>query len=318
MAEDPEHPGFIRVPITTIRPDIPLEFRVFAEICGELLLYSRPGSSFGTSRRSQLLHSGSPFAFIATGEREQYFEYLENNITALLDGPAENTSERVTRCYSLGHLVTKRLMDDPGSPGVRTMTLEWIDSTRILLDRDEGVLAGFVRILDVAPDLFQHSLHSCLYGLALAREIEIGDAAESADLAIGLLLHDVGHLLLPEYYGKLSRPLTGDEINTVRQHPRLGYEKVEELDWIGSIAKDVILNHHERPDGNGYPSGKRTHELTRFAKLASIVNTFDALTTNRPYREAVGSMEVLQRMIRMGPNTFDMKILATFVRMLSQ
>ncbi|MEM7262130.1 MAG: HD domain-containing phosphohydrolase [Planctomycetota bacterium] len=310
--------SFFRVPVASLTPGTLIGFSLFAEVAGELIAFVAAGQSFQRHHRLTLLDAGQGDAYVPVHDRERYFQYLENNIAELLkfDGPVGE--EQLSKVYDVGEVVTRELIEDPGEPQTRRLATSWVSQSAALFgpSQDDSVLGNMVRVLDVAPDLYQHSMHVCLYGLALARELGSAESEELSDFGIGLLLHDVGKLAIP---GCLEATGSLDDASRerIQQHPQLGYDRVQGLNWVGAIARDVILHHHERPDGRGYPGGLRPADLTIHAKIAAVANAFDARTTERPYRPASPSIQVLGGMIDEGRGAFDAKILATFVRMLS-
>ena len=112
-------------------------------------------------------------------------------------------------------------------------------------------------------------MHVCLYGLALARAAGIGSSHERADFGTGLLLHDIGKLSLPSDLTNGEGEPSEEDWELIRQHPRRGLEKVEGIEWIGKIARGVILDHHRHLDGGGYPDGEG--EISPFTHIARSI-----------------------------------------------
>ena len=135
-------------------------------------------------------------------------------------------------------------------------------------------------------------------GLLLAREV-VPEEADDEQLAYGFLLHDVGKLAVPD--AVLTKPgrLTGGEWELMRSHPREGARILAGIPFLGR-ALHIVLYHHERWDGGGYPHGLKGEEIPRWARLFAVVDTVDAMTSDRPYRAALDSRRRRRRAARPG------------------
>jgi response regulator RpfG family c-di-GMP phosphodiesterase len=130
----------------------------------------------------------------------------------------------------------------------------------------------------------RHAERVAAYGLSLAAAcgMQLGDHPE---IEFGFLLHDAGKVAVPDAILFKPGPLTGAERLIMQQHPVTGWEIVREIEFLGA-ARDVIRHHHERWDGTGYPDGLRGDGIPLSARIFAVADTLDALTTNRPYRQA--------------------------------
>jgi putative two-component system response regulator len=131
----------------------------------------------------------------------------------------------------------------------------------------------------------------------------------------GGVLHDIGKIGVSEAILLKPGPLDDDEIEQLRLHPEIGARIVSQMRFAPEVGP-IILGHHERWDGCGYPNGLRGEEIPIGARIISIVDAYDAMMTNRPYRAALGLDEVVQR-LRAGRGTqFDPSLLDVFLRLL--
>jgi HD-GYP domain-containing protein (c-di-GMP phosphodiesterase class II) len=141
----------------------------------------------------------------------------------------------------------------------------------------------------------KHAERVAAYGLELGRVagLKLTDAPE---IEFGFLLHDVGKVAVPDAILFKDGRLTNEEFALMRQHPVVGWEILREIDFLGD-AKLVVRNHHERWDGAGYPDGLAGDDIPLPARVFSVADTLDALTTDRPYR-AAGSLAEAREIIR--------------------
>ena len=137
------------------------------------------------------------------------------------------------------------------------------------------------------------------------------------ELEYGFLLHDLGKIGVPDALVLKSGPLDEDEMETMRRHVELGEQIVARIPYLGGLARHVIAAHHERWDGNGYPRGLAGEDIPLPARIFAVVDAFDAMTNDRPYRKALAVEEAL-REIRSGAGTqFDPDVVRAFAALVN-
>src|SRR5204863_3172 len=130
----------------------------------------------------------------------------------------------------------------------------------------------------------QHLERCRVYGMALMQAR--GIAGEHPDAEYGFLLHDAGKGGIPERILSKPGPLTAAEWRVMRTHPLIGYQMVSSIPFLKGAA-EIVRYHHEMFDGSGYPEGLKAEEIPMPARVFSIVDAFDAMTTDRPYPAAL-------------------------------
>ena len=131
----------------------------------------------------------------------------------------------------------------------------------------------------------KHAERVAAYGLELARATG-SSLAVDPQIEFGFLLHDVGKVAIPDAILFKPQPLSAEERRLMERHPLIGWEILREIQFLG-VAKLVVRSHHERWDGAGYPDGLAGDEIPYAARVFAVADTLDALTTTRPYREAL-------------------------------
>ncbi|MCT4620849.1 MAG: HD-GYP domain-containing protein [Marinisporobacter sp.] len=160
---------------------------------------------------------------------------------------------------------------------------------------------------------FGHSVNVCV--LSLVTGIAMGYNRERLEkLGVGAVLHDIGKIAIP--IDILNKPgkLTDTEYKIIQEHPRLGYEIVKKHPSISSLSAMVVLTHHERYDGTGYPLGKKGEEIYEFSRIVAIADVYDALTSDRVYKKKALPHEAIEYLIAMGNNQFDGDIVKKFIQ----
>jgi diguanylate cyclase (GGDEF)-like protein/putative nucleotidyltransferase with HDIG domain len=152
------------------------------------------------------------------------------------------------------------------------------------------------------------------YASALAQQLELPERDRQA-VEIAALLHDIGKLAVPEHILSKPGPLTSDERKKMQLHAQIGAEIVSAVPFPFPVAP-LIRSHHERWDGKGYPSRLSGEQIPLGARILAVVDCFDALTSSRPYRMALGRDEAIQVMRDQAGTAFDPAIVARFTELL--
>ncbi len=148
------------------------------------------------------------------------------------------------------------------------------------------------------------------YAVALAKLVD-PSLGERPELEYGFLLHDVGKVAVPEHILNKDGPLTPAEYEVMKTHTLLGAQIVAPMEFLGE-AVEVILNHHERWDGEGYMKGLKGTEIPISARIFSVVDAFDAMTSDRPYRKALTLDHAVSEIMAGSGRQFDPEVVEAF------
>ena len=159
----------------------------------------------------------------------------------------------------------------------------------------------------------QHLERCRVYGMALMDELNI--ASDYPDAPYGFLLHDSGKVGVPESILGKPGPLTAAEWRVMRTHPLIGYQMLAGIPFLANAA-EIVRSHHEMWDGSGYPEALKGEEIALPARVFSVVDAFDAMTTDRPYRAALSHDYASEEICRMAGSQFDPDVAKAFVRLI--
>jgi putative nucleotidyltransferase with HDIG domain len=183
-------------------------------------------------------------------------------------------------------------------------------SFQLYLDMREAhinTVAALTSAIDASdPFTHGHSFRVSRYALRVAR----GMGMSSRDLEMleyAGLLHDIGKIAIQNDILLKVGPLTEEEWRSLKSHPNIGADIVEQLKFLKE-ASDVIRSHHERPDGNGYPRGLKGTDVPLAARILNVVDAFDAMTSDRPYRKALPIARVIQELETYKGKQFDEQV----------
>ncbi|HEV8682078.1 MAG TPA: HD domain-containing phosphohydrolase [Actinomycetota bacterium] len=170
-------------------------------------------------------------------------------------------------------------------------------------------LAFLVEAKDVGTRTHLDRAHS--YGMALVRMMA-PELARRPQIGYGFLLHDIGKIGISERILNKPGPLTSAEWSVMQTHPVIGTQIVAPMRFLGE-AVEVIAHHHEKFDGSGYPRGLRADDIPLAARIFAIVDAFDAMTTDRPYRPSMPADEALEEIVRCSGRHFDPDVVEAFL-----
>jgi len=155
----------------------------------------------------------------------------------------------------------------------------------------------------------QHLERCRVYGNTVMQAL--GVASEYPDAEFGFLLHDVGKVGVPERILNKPSPLTAAEWRVMRTHPIIGYQILQGIPFM-TTAASVVRCHHEMWDGAGYPEGLKGEQIPLPARVFQVVDAFDAMTTDRPYRASLGAERAAAEIQRMAGIQFDPDVCRIF------
>ncbi len=154
--------------------------------------------------------------------------------------------------------------------------------------------------------------------MAIAEEMGMArDTREWQELQWGALLHDVGKIGVPDSILRKPGALTTEEWEAMRSHPAAGYEILRDVEFLGAAA-EIVYAHHESFDGSGYPSGLAGDEIPLGARIFSVADSFDAMTSDRPYRAALPPEDALAEIQRNSGSQFDPIAVDAFTKVFSR
>jgi putative nucleotidyltransferase with HDIG domain len=179
-----------------------------------------------------------------------------------------------------------------------------------------GVLTALMRTLDLRDRM---TARHCAAVARYSREVAIAAGLSDAEIELvhtAGLLHDIGKFIFPDRILKGDTKLTDEEWQIVKMHPYQGARIVSSVDGYGPVG-EVILAHHERIDGKGYPRGLRGDQIPILSRIISVADTYDVLTARDSYREPVSSFEAIQELRRVAGAQLDAELVEVFVEMLA-
>jgi response regulator RpfG family c-di-GMP phosphodiesterase len=176
----------------------------------------------------------------------------------------------------------------------------------------EDTLEALGRAIDLRDtETAGHSRRVCLYSIEIARAMAWSEE-RLGNLARGAHLHDIGKLGIPDGILLKPGPLTADERTRMQRHAQIGFDLVKDIAFL-SDAAELVLTHHERHDGGGYPRALKGDEILPSARIFAVADSFDAITSDRPYRRASSFESGLQIIRDCSGTQFDPQVVTAFL-----
>ena len=211
----------------------------------------------------------------------------------------------------------KNLLDNPTVENIIDTKQAIANVVDLILD-DMETSQHLMMITDHDYYTYTHSVHVGILSVCLARNyFGHSNAHDLHELGAGFFLHDLGKIRIDQRLIKKPGKLTDEEIQVMKKHPNLGYTILQETKQMTEESKIIILQHHERYDGTGYPEGLKGSDLHIYGKICSIADVYDALTTDRPYRKKMKPFDGLKIMKEQMINHFQKDLFDHFVLMIA-
>jgi putative nucleotidyltransferase with HDIG domain len=290
--------------------DRPLPYDLFLQLGGQLVHFRRLGDTLTSDRVKQLIHQGGEnLLFIPHDQKRLHLQSLRDS---MID-PDLKTEDKSRMLKEAAFIHVHDLFTQKEIKPVIDEARNLVEDMVSLVSTDMAAVSSLLNLSRHDYYTYNHSVDVAVYAIVLAKRVF---GTDDKDLLIkaglGGLLHDIGKRDIEIGLINKASDLTSDEWNLMRKHPEFGHEYVKDLSFVPPESKLVVLQHHENFDGTGYPFGVGGDDISRFARVVSIADVFDALTTKRSYHTAVNPLEAIAIMKGMQPGKFDPSIFKSF------
>jgi len=234
--------------------------------------------------------------YVSSEQESNYNRYIEQHLPEIIRDPKIPTETKSRVVYQASTSVIQEVFSEPRAENIQR-SKEVIGSTVSLILSDITAARKLMQLTSHDYYTYTHSVNVCVFAVALSRDLFPSMSDDDLHLlGAGFALHDVGKSLIPVSVLNKRGPLDDDEWTLMRTHPGEGARILEETGHLTEEARVITLEHHERFNGTGYPGQLRGNQIHEFAQICAIADVFDALSTNRPYRDAMGWFDALNLM----------------------
>lgn len=311
---------FHPIDIAILDKNADLAFNIFSKVQGSdedrYILYASKEPRYRDKVR-ELLQSSELMEelFIHEEDLMLYYEHATNSLRDYVlnsDAPPEKKMEKV---YDLSRDVTHQFFEANSSPEILRGSGQVVELMEKCLGDNKLGFHGLSKIMEKDYYTYTHSINVGLYCMTFALKIGM-PADEVHELGLGGMLHDVGKSQLPREIINKKGALTEDEFQVIKNHTENGMDVIRGLGCYGEKVIQMVGQHHEKYNGEGYHQGLAGSEIALFARICKLTDVYDALTTRRSYKKSLKTLEALTIMKSQMGHEFDPKLLNSFIRMM--
>jgi len=308
-------PEFAPVELRSFAAGKPPLLDLYHLVGDQYILYCEGQAVFAEDARRRLLENGVAELYVrVTAGQVDAGGLSLPDILALPDSQVPPLL-KAGILYSSAISAARTVFAAPGSQEGLSIA-RWLVGTIVAsLTRDPSTLRILAQMMRHDFSLYSHSVNVCAYATILGDALGI-ERGELFNVGLGAFLHDVGKTRIPQAILAKPGPLSEREWSIVRRHPEWGVQLLgaETHKWVA--VRVVVLQHHELLDGSGYPEGLRGQEIHPLGRLVTLVDVYDALTSERPHRPALSPFEALRTIKGEMAGKVDHELFATFVQTL--
>jgi len=301
--------------LESLRVDSILEFDLYINKSNGFVLYRGSSLPFAEKNRKGLIENNISMLYISSENQKEYQQYIEKNIHQIINDPTIPEKTKSGIIYDSAKLMVKEVLNNPILKENIKRSQEMVENTVSFILKGKSTFHSLLQVMSFDYHTYTHSINVCTLAIGLAKFSGIDNQLELDKIGTGALLHDVGKTKVSEAILNKPGPLTSMEMGFIKKHPQWGHDIIKETDMISKESYYAILQHHERENGTGYPHGLKAEQIHPYGKIVAIADVFDAMTTERSYRQAVNSFPALKEMYQ-DKGAFNRTLLDKFTKLL--
>ncbi|MBZ0252407.1 MAG: HD domain-containing protein [Candidatus Methylomirabilis sp.] len=302
------------LPVIGLKLDQIRDADIYVEMSGKRVLYRGSDYPMDESAITDLLSHGHSVVHVVKSTPVEAAP--EEAVAQVLQDANVPAAEKSKVLYTMSSAILEDAIKHPRADFAKRVS----DMVRTSMDHllhGSEVFNCFKEIAGKNPSLYSHSVSTAFFSMAMANFLKGFSQDDIAELGVGCMFHDVGKNRIPRSVA--DRPRRSPEAQALyEQHVLLGKDWVEQLGALSEIAKRIVLEHHERVDGKGFPNKLKGADIHPLAKIAAIADSYDSLTAESPYRPAKSPFEALKVMTMEMRGAFDPLMLKDFILVVSQ
>lgn len=281
---------------------------------GEFVFFAKKSIPFDRVVKENLSDNGTRVLYIHNDDIDHYHNYITNELTNLVKNPTIKSEKKAEAVYSSCKLIMKKAFDDPRSTFIN-QTMSVVMPTVDLIIANDQATKHLVKLTAHDNRTYVHSTNVGIFSIALARIfLGTGNTHDMHRLGLGFFLHDLGKCKIPLEILNKPGAFTPEERTIMNRHPEEGVKLLKESGYATEEAEIIILQHHERDDGKGYPYGLIGKEIHPYARICRLADVYEALTSDRPYHKKHTTFEAL-KLIQEILGDLDQNLIRCFIRL---
>jgi len=307
---------FSPIDLNRLQANRTISFDLYLNVETKYVLYKNRNILITKDDIQRLIDHNKNTLFIHNNDKKNFRTYTEQNLDSILQSDSVSIEKKAEVLYESAINVVEDVFDNPRSGDTIKRSREVIGHSVDFILTGPKAYVNLLKIRKHDYYTFTHSVNVCTFLISLAQNLGINDRKILFEIGEGGLLHDLGKSRIPSSIINKQGQLTNSEWEIMRQHPQLGVQIAVETRDITEVSLAIIGQHHERKSGKGYPNGLKGSELNLYANMASIVDVYDAMTTNRSYSKAREPMDAAKFLLSIRED-FNEDILKRFIGILA-
>lgn len=288
--------GFLRdpfepFPIDSVLDNSLTDFDVFLNVEGHVILYGAAGYKWVKEELTNLLKSGYASFLVRQTDRSKVTMYREISKLPLIENNLP-PKERIQSIEQVGAAFTKCLYEGEITPACVDKASQLADAIVNCVGDDVSCVAALSNLADYDYYTYFHSIRVSIYSVAIAYKMGVTEQDRLQEIALGGIFHDIGKKGVDLMIVNKVGALTETEWNAMRCHPVFGFEEIQ-TSILSHVPREIILHHHEKRDGSGYPHGLDKNSILPEVQIVTLADVFDALTSSRSYQNKRNKYEAL-------------------------
>lgn len=310
--------SYTSLPLNQLLVDHPVSFDLFLQYKnGQVAVFTKAGMHFSEQKRNELINNRVEALYIRSDDEKKLLEYHARTIHELLKNPEMSSDERAQLLHSSIHDQMQHMFDGGISQTAIIQSKEYIKSMVTEIVNNRVHTEALLKLTSRDFDTYSHCVNVAIYALALGREIGLKEH-ELVQLGAGALLHDIGKSKIDLRIINKPGRLTLDEFETIKNHPDLGYDILKMMGETDENILNIVRHHHEKLDGSGYCKGLTKEQIELEIQIVTIADIFDALSTNRTYKQAESHFTCFKTMKVTMKDQLDMKLVNKLILLMGK
>jgi putative nucleotidyltransferase with HDIG domain len=314
LGSEPE--TFYKIPINLYKNGDTVEQDLYFIYQGKYLLYRPKNAKWLDADTQRLTEFGTDALYIRCHNEQQHYKFLESNLNRVMGQEKTPTKEKAAVLYQCATGIAETVFKNPASSETLVRSKQVVSHTMNLLAKDSNAFLEMVSLTSHDYYTYTHCVNVMTFTISLLNALGLKEKKVLEEAAIGAFLHDIGKSKVPLEILNKPGPLTPDEWKVMKRHPEWGVEMLGAKS-VPARGKEIILQHHEKINGIGYPFGLRGNQIQLVSQVVSICDAYDAMTTNRCYSRAKRPFEAFKIITQDMRGHFITRLVESFIQLLN-
>lgn len=311
--------NYVAVPAHIYKAGDKTDLDLYFRYQQNFLVFLKGGATWSDEETKKLKQVGVKELFVRIDDPESFNKLMEGKLDRVLADEGVSIEQKTNLVYHSMLSSVESLFSSPESGAQLKQAVSIVQGTVDLLNQSSEAFFQLFQSTSLDLSEFNHGLHTVAYAVNLAKFLGFNSPDELRQLAIGALLHDIGKSRLRKEIIEKAGPLNNDERAAVEKHSQFGFEIASRYPkLIPERSRIIILQHHERCDGSGYPKRLKREKIDPFSVIVRIADVFDSITANRPYKKRETPFNAIKEILSETRDPLELQFLIAFIEMMKR